>query len=292
MKNIVLLLRPQQWIKNIFIFLPLFFHGDLANLQMLFRAFIAFFCFSFAASSIYCFNDIYDVEADRKHPQKSKRPIASGVVSTFNAYCLMAFMILVSLCLAYFALNTVAMSAIVVICFYYLMNITYCIWLKHIALIDVFIIAVGFVLRVILGGVVNEIILSHWIVLMTFLLALFLAFAKRRDDVILYQETGILPRKNVNRYNLDFMNQALTVISTVTLVAYVMYSVSDEIMDQFDSHYVYLTTIFVLAGILKYLQITIVDVKSGSPTKVLLRDRFIQLCVIGWILSFLILIYI
>lgn len=292
MKNIILLLRPQQWIKNIFIFLPLFFHGDLANLQMLFSAIIAFFCFCFAASSIYCFNDIYDVEADRKHPQKSKRPIASGVVSTFNAYCLMAFMILVSLYLAYFALNTVAMSAIVVICFYYLMNIAYCIWLKHIALIDVFIIAVGFVLRVILGGIVNEIVLSHWIVLMTFLLALFLAFAKRRDDVILYQETGILPRKNVNRYNLDFMNQALTVISTVTLVAYVMYSVSDEIMDQFDSHYVYLTTIFVLAGILRYLQITIVDVKSGSPTEVLLRDRFIQLCVIGWILSFLILIYI
>ena len=166
-----------------------------------------------------------------------------------------------------------------------------CIKLKQIALVDVFIIAIGFVLRVILGGVVNDIILSHWIVLMTFLLALFLAFAKRRDDVVLYQETGVLPRKNVNRYNLDFMNQALTIVSAVTLVAYVMYTVSDDVMKQFNSHYIYLTTVFVLAGILRYLQITIVDVKSGSPTKVLMKDRFVQLCIVGWIAAFLIVIY-
>ncbi len=177
------------------------------------------------------------------------------------------------------------------ICFYYLMNIAYCVKLKQIALVDVFIIAIGFVLRVILGGVVNGIMLSHWIVLMTFLLALFLAFAKRRDDVVLYQETGVLPRKNVNRYNLDFMNQALTIVSAVTLVAYVMYTVSDDVMRQFGSHYIYLTMVFVLAGILRYLQITIVDVKSGSPTKVLMKDHFVQLCIAGWVASFLILIY-
>ena len=116
---------------------------------------------------------------------------------------------------------------------------------------------------------------------MTFLLALFLAFAKRRDDVVLYQETGVLPRKNVSRYNLDFMNQALTIVSAVTLVAYVMYTVSDDVMKQFNSQYIYLTTVFVLAGILRYLQITIVDVKSGSPTKVLMKDRFVQLCIVG-----------
>ncbi len=291
MKNLVLLLRPQQWVKNMFIFLPLFFHGDLANIPMLLNAVIAFFCYSFAASSIYCFNDIYDVEADRKHPKKCERPIASGAVSITQAYGLMAVMLGLSLLLSYFALGDTGMYVVGVICFYYMMNIAYCVKLKQIALVDVFIIAIGFVLRVILGGVVNGIMLSHWIVLMTFLLALFLAFAKRRDDVVLYQETGVLPRKNVNRYNLDFMNQALTIVSAVTLVAYVMYTVSDDVMRQFGSHYIYITTVFVLAGILRYMQITIVDVKSGSPTKVLMRDRFVQLCIVGWIASFLIVIY-
>ncbi len=291
LKVLFLLLRPHQWVKNTFIFLPLFFHGDLTNVPMLLNAVVAFFCYCFAASSIYCFNDIYDVEADRRHPKKCKRPIASGDVSIPQAYALMAVMFLLSLGLAYWTLGATGMAVIGVICFYYVMNIAYCMKLKQIALVDVFIIAIGFVLRVILGGVVNDIALSHWIVLMTFLLALFLAFAKRRDDVVLYQETGVLPRKNVNRYNLDFMNQALTIVSAVMLVAYVMYTVSEEVMRQFDSHYIYLTTIFVLAGILRYMQITIVDVKSGSPTKVMMRDRFVQLCIAGWMASFLILIY-
>lgn len=291
LKKIILLLRPQQWVKNTFIFLPLFFHGDLTNGEMVISTVIAFFCYSFAASSIYCFNDIYDVEADRKHPKKCKRPIASGDVSIPQAYGLMAVMLLMSVLLAFVALAQTRLQVIGVICFYYVMNILYCVRLKQIALVDVFIIAIGFVLRVILGGVVNEIALSQWIVLMTFLLALFLAFAKRRDDVVLYQKTGVLPRKNVNRYNLDFMNQSITIVATITLVAYIMYSVSGEVMERFGSRYVYLTTIFVLAGILRYMQLTIVDVKSGSPTKVLMKDRFVQLCIVGWIFSFLILIY-
>lgn len=182
MKNLILLLRPQQWVKNMFIFLPLFFHGDLTNIPMLINAVIAFFCYSFAASSIYCFNDIYDVEADRKHPKKCKRPIASRAVSILQAYGLMALMLFLSLNLAFWTLGDSSMNVIGVICFYYLMNVAYCVKLKKIALVDVFIISVGFVLRVVLGGIVNDIVLSHWIVLMTFLLALFLAFAKRRSQ--------------------------------------------------------------------------------------------------------------
>lgn len=291
LKSVFLLLRPQQWVKNVFIFLPLFFHGDLTNVHMLINTIIAFFCYCFAASSIYCFNDIYDVESDRRHPMKCKRPIASGAVPISKAYGLMTVMLSLSLMLAYFSLGDTAMAVIGVICFYYLMNIAYCVKLKQIALVDVFIIASGFVLRVVLGGVVNGIELSQWIVLMTFLLALFLAFAKRRDDVVLYQETGVLPRKNVNRYNLDFMNQAITIVATITLVAYIMYTVSDEVMQRFNSRYIYFTTVFVLAGILRYLQLTIVDVKSGSPTKVLLKDRFVQSCIVGWVFLFLLIIY-
>lgn len=292
MKNLLLSLRPHQWVKNCFVFLPLFFNGNFNNLGLFLNALVAFVSFCLVASSIYCFNDIYDVEADKRHPIKRFRPIASGKVSVFQAYCLMGILFVGSILIAYIGLPNNSLETTTVLALYFLMNIAYCVRLKNIALLDVFVIAVGFVLRILVGGIACEIMLSHWIVLMTFLLALFLAFAKRRDDVVLYQETGTLPRKNINRYNLDFMNQAITVISAVTMVAYVMYTVSDEVMERFGSHYVYLTTVFVLAGILRYMQITIVDVKSGSPTKVLMKDHFIQLCILGWLLAFLILIYI
>lgn len=292
MKDLLLLLRPHQWVKNCFVFLPLFFNGDLNNLELFLDALVAFVAFCLIASSIYCFNDIYDVEADRKHPQKRMRPIASGKVSVSQAYCLMGILFLGSILVVCLGLPNSRLETMSVLTLYFWMNIAYCVRLKNIALLDVFVIAVGFVLRILIGGMACKIMLSHWIILMTFLLALFLAFAKRRDDVVLYQETGVLPRKNVNRYNLDFMNQAITVISAVTMVAYVMYTVSDEVMERFGSRYVYLTTVFVLAGILRYMQITIVDVKSGSPTKVLMKDHFVQFCILGWIFAFLILIYI
>lgn len=160
-----------------------------------------------------------------------------------------------------------------------------------ITIIDVFIIAFGFVLRIFVGGVAVGIHLSHWIILMTFLLALFLAFAKRRDDVVIYQETGVSARKNVNRYNLEFMNQTIGIIASITMVCYIMYTVSEEVVERMHTQYLYATSVFVLAGIVRYLQITIVDVKSGSPTKVLMKDRFVQLCIIGWILTFILILY-
>ena len=178
-----------------------------------------------------------------------------------------------------------------VIAFYIIMNIAYCVKLKQLAIVDVFIIAVGFVLRVIAGGFATGIHLSHWIVLMTFLLALFLAFAKRRDDVVMYEDSGVKMRKNVNRYNLSFMNQLIAVVGCLTMMCYIMYTVSPEVTSRFKSNYIYVTSVFVLAGIIRYLQITVVDVKSGSPTKVLMKDRFIQLCILGWITTFAIILY-
>jgi 4-hydroxybenzoate polyprenyltransferase len=171
------------------------------------------------------------------------------------------------------------------------MNIAYCVWLKHKPIIDVFIIAVGFVLRIFVGGVATGIALTHWLVLMTFLLALFLAFSKRRDDVVMFETQGKVSRKNVVRYNLDFMNQVIGIIASITMVCYIMYTVSPEVIERFHTSRLYLTSVFVLAGIIRYLQVTIVDVKSGSPTKVLMHDKFIQICVVAWVLSFILIIY-
>ena len=158
-----------------------------------------------------------------------------------------------------------------VIAFYWLLNIGYCLKLKQYAIIDVCIVAFGFVLRVLAGGVSTSIHLSKWIVLMTFLLMLFLSFAKRRDDVVRMNETGHAPRQNTIRYNLTFINQAITITSSVTLVCYIMYTVSPETIQNFHTDYLYLTSVFVLVGLLRYIQIAVVDKKSGDPTKVILR---------------------
>jgi len=285
------LLRPEQWLKNLFIFLPIFFNGQLLNVSALLPCAIVFIAFSFAASSIYCFNDIYDIEADKLHPEKCKRPIASGIISKKIAYIIMAISFLLSMLILFFFGGEARNVLIALVAFYYAMNLAYTIWLKRCAIIDVVIISVGFVLRIYVGGTASDTWLSEWIIIMTFLLALFLAFAKRRDDVILYKNMGVLPNKNTSCYNLEFMNQIITLVATITIVAYITYTLSPDVIERFHTRYIYITAIFVLMGIIRYLQITIVDFKSGNPTKVLLRDRFIQCCVIGWVGSFSIIIY-
>jgi len=285
------LLRPEQWAKNLFIFLPIFFSGQLLRTSVLLPCAVAFIAFSLAASSIYCFNDIHDVEADKLHPVKSKRPIASGVVSMKTAYVIMAVCLLISLGIAFFWGGNGRNTIMVLILFYYVMNLAYCVKLKEYAIVDVVIISIGFVLRVFVGGAATGIKCSDWMIIMTFLLALFLAFAKRRDDVILYMNTNVSHRKNTDRYNLEFMNQVITVVATITIIAYIMYTLSPDAIGYYNNGYVYFTAIFVLTGIIRYLQVTIVDLKSGSPTKILLRDRFIQCCIAGWVVLFLIIIY-
>ena len=290
MKQIIALLRPHQWLKNLFIFLPLFFDRRFMDWQFLHLDIFAFLAFSFAASSIYCFNDIWDIEADKNHPKKCNRPIASGAVSKQMGYLLMVVCLIISF--TFISLIDRANSSLyLIIGGYFFLNIAYCVLLKQIAIIDVFIIATGFVLRILMGKVAADTQLSHWIVMMTFLLALFLAFAKRRDDVVLFEGSGIKPRKNINRYNLSFLNQVISIIAAITIICYVMYTVSEEVIARLNSPHLYTTSIFVLLGMLRYLQLTVVDVKTGSPTKVLIKDHFVQTCVAGWIISFLIILY-
>jgi ubiA family prenyltransferase len=290
MKKTLLLIRPQQWIKNGFVLIPMFFGGRLLNVDDAIASVVTFFAFSFVASAIYCFNDIIDVEADRRHPIKCHRPIASGAVSVPTAYALMVILTLLSALLLFFLPQRAGETAGIV-AFYFLLNMVYCLWLKRHAIIDVCTVAFGFVLRILAGGMACEVAVSNWLVLMTFLLALFLSFAKRRDDVLRMNETGEPPRRNTIRYNLTFVNQAITVTGTVTLVCYIMYTVSPEVVSRFHAPYLYLTSIFVLVGLLRYMQLTVVDEVSGDPTKILLRDRFTQAIVVAWIMSFLLIIY-
>lgn len=293
MNNILKLIRPHQWLKNVFVLIPMFFGGSLLDPEDICASLLTFLAYSFVASSVYCFNDINDIEADRRHPVKCKRPLASGAVSMGTAWMLMALMfVLAALMTALLGDRGHILKVGGVLLFYYILNICYCAKLKQYAIVDVCIVAFGFVLRVLAGGFATDITLSKWLVLMTFLLTLFLSFAKRRDDVLRMNETGEPPRKNTIRYNLTFINQAITITASVTLVCYIMYTVSPEVVARLGSDLLYLTSVFVLLGLLRYMQITVVDKKSGDPTKIMLHDRFTQLVVVLWALTFLILIYI
>ncbi len=283
------LLRPAQWSKNLFVFLPLFFAQDIDNLPRLLAVVVAFVALSLASSCIYVLNDMCDVEFDRKHPEKCRRPIASGRVSLPVARGVYTFLLILSVVVVVLFIPSTPMY--VVLATYLLLNHAYSLWLKHIAILDVMIVAFGFVLRVIAGAVAAEVVPSHWIIIMTFLLALFLVLAKRRDDVIKYERTQAVARRNITAYNRNFLDHVITLVAAITLVSYIMYTVDEEIVARFNCSYVYATSIFVLAGILRYLQITLVEEKSWSPTKIIMRDRFLKFSIIGWLLLFAYIIY-
>ncbi len=284
------LLRPYQWTKNAFVFVPMFFGGGLLDGRALASSLVTFAGFSLVASSVYCLNDIMDLEEDRRHSGKRSRPLASGEVGVGTAWALMALALALGFSLLPL-LGDRAWRVGAVLLAYCAMNVLYCAFLKRFAIVDVCVVALGFVLRVVSGGCATDIAPSHWLVLMTFLLTLFLSLAKRRDDVLSMESTGRAPRRSTHGYNLEFINQAITVTASVTMVCYVMYTVSPEVEARLGSDKLYLTSVFVLAALLRYMQLVVLEGKGGDPTRVMLQDRFIQVVVLLWALGFLALIY-
>jgi decaprenyl-phosphate phosphoribosyltransferase len=287
-KNILILLRPYQYSKNLFIFLPLFFGGQITNLELLVKTSIAFVAFSFCASGVYILNDYLDIENDRNHLRKKSRPLASGAISTSLAMKLMLLFCLAGIIL----ITTLDTRTATILGIYLIMNIAYSYWLKHISILDVTIIAFGFVLRLLVGSSVTHIPLSIWIIIMTFLLALFIALAKRRDDVLLYNETGNKMRKVLDGYNLLYLDSAMIIMASVVIVSYLLYSTSIEIVKRHNGEYIYFTSIFVVLGILRFLQNTFVEKKSGSPTMFVLKDLFMQITILAWIITFFLVLYV
>ena len=289
--ELIRLMRPSHWVKNLFVFLPVFFGHQMTNPDALLAAAIACVAFCLAASAVYCLNDIIDVEADRRHPVKRKRPIASGSVSVVSAYIVMTALAMASIAIPLLLDAPVCYTTMAVIAAYLVMDMAYCLRLKQYAIIDICLLSLGFVLRILAGGTATGIVISHWLVMMTFLVTLFLAFTKRNDDYRIYEQTGTKPRVSITGYNKTFINEATAIIASVTLVCYIMYTMSPEVIERMGTRYVYLTSGWVLAGLLRYLQNMIVFGLSGSPTKSLVKDHFVQLCIIGWIASFFVILY-
>jgi decaprenyl-phosphate phosphoribosyltransferase len=281
------LLRPKDWAKNLFLFLPLFFGREISDIHKVIAVAFGFIAFSFIASSIYIINDYRDREDDRKHPVKCKRPLASGAVSPTAGLVIAAFLIIAGFTLAWFIRD----KFVFVLAIYFLINLGYSMGLKAIPILDLMLLATGFVLRIKAGSVIAYVPLSEWIVIMVFLLAIFMAIGKRRDDVLLKLSTGTDMRKSVKGYNLEFLNVLLALVCAVIIVAYLMYCMSPATIQFLGTYRLYYTCVFVMAGIIRYLQIIYVSADAGSPTKILYKDRFIQVTLLLWAASFFVILY-
>jgi 4-hydroxybenzoate polyprenyltransferase len=286
-RQILKLLRIEHWVKNLFVFIPAFFAARLHEPEVLRGALMAFLAFSLIASAVYVLNDLVDAPQDRNHPRKKNRPIASGAIGRTQATVVLVLLLFGGTAIAA-AVNTLTL----VLCLlYFIINVFYSFSLKHIALIDISLIGMGFLLRVFAGGAATGVAVSHWLIVLTFLLALILGLAKRRGEYVI-ATGGHSFRKALEGYNLPFLDMGIVVCSTVAIVAYLMYCFSPEVTGRIGSQNIYFTAFFVILGVLRYLQLTIVFNRTESPTRALLRDLFLQIVLLGWVGSFVWLLYI
>lgn len=282
-------MRPSQWVKNIILFLPLFFAQEIGALDRLQNVALLFAGFCMLTSGVYVFNDLMDAAEDRLHPAKRFRPIAARKVSPAEAAGFMLLLYGISaVCFSF--IQTSSNLIWLLAGGYILLNLAYTLYLKQVQIIDVMIVACGFIIRLEAGATAGDIELSHWLIIMTFILSLFLAFAKRRDDLLNFMETGQVSRKNITGYTIDYLNVVLSFLSSIIAVTYILYTLSPKVTAR-SSEYLYVTIPFVLAGIMRYLQIILVEKSNCNPTDILLQDRTLQLTVAGWFVVFALLIY-
>jgi decaprenyl-phosphate phosphoribosyltransferase len=285
-RDIIAIARPRHYVKNLFIFTPLFFGGKLLDVGSLTSCLIAFISFCFLSSSLYIFNDLRDIQYDKNHAVKKDRPLANGRVSKRTAYFLMA--IFAGASVSFFPFFTAYTLALLFS--YFVLNILYSVVLKGLPIIDITCIAIGFVLRIFIGMEEADIGLSNWLIIMTFLLAMLLGLAKRRDDLLLVNNPGDI-RKSLNGYTLEFVSACMVLMAGVTIVCYILFTTEAEVIERYGTQYLYLTGFWVILGILRYLQIALVEQRTGDPVEVFLTDRFIQIVFLAWILCYLYIIY-
>lgn len=286
-RHILTIVRPEHWVKNLFLFIPAFFAARLSEPAVFVHTALGFVAFSLIASAVYVLNDLVDAPHDRHHPDKRRRPVASGAIGVRQGIILLSVLFLTGTSLAAYLSRDMLIFSLL----YFTINIFYSLYLKHIAIIDISLIGLGFLLRVFAGGAAAGVEVSQWLIVLTFLLALILGLAKRRGEYLV-ETKGHTFRKALEGYNLPFLDLSMVVCSTVAIVAYLMYCFSPEVTDRIGSNSIYYTAFFVIIGVLRYLQLTLVYNKTESPTRALLRDLFLQIVLLGWIGSFAWLLYI
>lgn len=281
-------MRPRQWVKNVVLFAALVFDRQLSpdNLPAILRTFAGFIIFCFLSGVVYLINDIADVEADRQHPDKRNRPIASGKLPIPIARGFAIIVIIIIIPVSYFLSPAFAIIALA----YFLLNLAYSFWLKHVPLLDVFAIALGFVLRVAAGVALIQVArFSPWLYVVTTLGSLYLGFGKRRAELALLAGDANAHRRVLDGYTLPLLDQLIIIVSATTIIAYSLYTFSAVNLPA--NHVMMLTIPFVMYGIFRYLYLIQVKHSGGAPEEVLLSDRPLQLTIILWGLSVLVIFY-
>ncbi len=267
-------MRIRQWPKNGFIFAALIFDRQLTDPVAFARTMAGFILFCLLSSSVYIINDIFDVESDRQHPTKRNRPIASGRLSTRAAAVTAALIVVVTLVLAYF----LSPGFLIISVIYFVANLAYSIWLKHVPLIDVLMIALGFVLRVAAGvSLIQVERFSPWLYVVTTLLALYLGFGKRRAELSLLEGEALSHRRVLEGYSIALLDQLITIVSATTIITYSLYTFSAPNLPA--NHTMMLTIPFVLYGIFRYLYLIQIKNEGGAPEELLLTDRPLQITI-------------
>lgn len=270
------LVRPKQWVKNVFVLAPLLMTPSAVDARRLTAVALGTLAFCLIASAAYVLNDLRDCVTDRLHPYKRQRPIASGAIGPGLALALIVLLASFSLALA----ASLSLAFALVVAGYFGLTVLYSFKLKHVAILDIMILAAGFILRLEGGALLAQVSLSVWIVLCTWLLALFLAMAKRRDDLVCGLDDT--HRGSLDGYTIEFVDRAIGFMTAALFVCYTIYTVDRDVMDRLGTHHLSFTVPFVLAGILRYLQITLVEKRSGAPTDVALGDPFLLAAMVGW----------
>ncbi len=280
-------MRPSHWVKNLFLFAALIFSGHLLRLDDFIETLIGFFLFSFASSGLYLINDITDIEKDKLHPAKSKRPIPSGALSVGAAWTAAAFLLIVVLAGSF----QVGFEFGIVTTVYVVLNLAYSFFLKNIVILDVMTIAVGFVLRVVAGAVIINVPSSEWLIICTILLSLFLAFSKRRHELTFLERNAVDHRSVLEHYSPHFLDQMTAIVTASTVMSYALYTISEETLKKFGTHNLIYTIPFVLYGIFRYLYLVHRREEGGNPTRILLTDIPMIVNVILWVLACAYIIY-
>jgi len=281
------LLRPAHWVKNVFVLAPLVFAQRLTDPQAVRNGVMAFAAFCLASSAVYVFNDIRDRAEDRLHPMKRLRPLAAGDVTVTSAAILGTILAIVSLALA----ASLGWPFFTVLAIYLALNQLYSAGLKHTVILDVMIVSLGFVLRVLAGGAAVHVQVSAWLLLCTFFIALFLAFSKRRHELILLAEDASGQRPVLSHYSPAFLDQMINVVTASTVVAYAMYAISPETVEKFQTQHLIYTIPMVLFGIFRYLYLIYQKPSNRNPTEAILRDAPFLINLFIWAMAAVWIVY-
>ena len=280
-------LRPKQWIKNLFLFAGILFSHHLFDTSMLSRVGAAFLIFCGLSGAIYLVNDLVDVERDRAHPIKSKRPIPSGALSTKAA--LVILVVITFTCLA--AASLMGIPFFICAAAYFLLQLAYSFRLKHVVILDVFSIAAGFVIRVVAGAAVIDVTVSSWLLICTILLSLFLGLSKRRHELQLLESGAVNHRRVLQEYSPYLLDQMISVVTASTVVCYALYTMSAETIEKFGTRNLIFTIPFVLYGIFRYLYLIHTRGEGGNPETILVSDVPLIVDIVFWAVTALIIIY-